>query len=74
MHIRTRAIIARPDGVSRVKAFAEDNDILEAQQRSLALDPLAPTVNVKGDWGGVQAWRMLKALIAKERPRILSNV
>ncbi len=54
-------------------AFAEDKDILEAQQRSIELDPLAPTVNVHGDWGGVQAWRMLEALIAKEQPRILSN-
>ena len=43
-----------------VTAFNEDKDILEAQQRSIELDPLAPTLNVHGDWGGVQAraWSM----------------
>ncbi len=51
-----------------VDAFNEDKDILEAQQRCITLDPAAPTVNVHGDWGGVQARRMVAALIENEAP------
>ena len=54
-----------------VTAFNEDKDILEAQQRCIELDPLAPTLNVNGDWGGVQARRMVEGLIAHEQPRIV---
>jgi vanillate monooxygenase len=50
-------------------AFNEDKDILEAQQRIIELDPLAPTLNVNGDWGGVQARRLVDQLIATEQPR-----
>ena len=41
--------------------------MLEAQQRTIELDPLAPTLNVTGDWGGVQARRMVGELIDTER-------
>jgi vanillate monooxygenase len=51
-----------------VKAFDEDKDMLEAQQASIACDPAAPTVNVRGDWGGVEACRMVERLIAAEAP------
>jgi len=55
-----------------VTAFNEDKDILEAQQRTIELDPLAPTLNVHGDWGGVQARRLVDALIAAEAPRTVA--
>lgn len=47
-------------------AFNEDKDILEAQQRCIALDPEAPTINVHSDWGAVQAKRMMSQLIEAE--------
>jgi vanillate O-demethylase monooxygenase subunit len=47
-------------------AFNEDKDILEAQQRNISLAPEASTVNVHGDWGGVQATRMMSEMIAAE--------
>ncbi len=54
-------------------AFNEDKDILEAQQKCIELDPATPTVNIHGDWGGVQARRMVGALLEREagaqRPR-----
>jgi vanillate O-demethylase monooxygenase subunit len=49
-----------------VDAFDEDKAILEAQQRCIALDPDAPTVNVHADWGGVQARRLVAALLQQE--------
>ncbi len=49
-----------------VDAFNEDKEILEAQERCIALDPTAPTVNVHGDWGGVQARRLVSALLERE--------
>ena len=49
-----------------VEAFNEDKDILEAQQRTIALDPAAPTVNVHADWGGVQARRLVTQLVEGE--------
>ncbi len=52
-----------------IKAFNEDKDMLEAQQASIDLAPDAATVNVHGDWGGVQARRMVERLIADETPR-----
>jgi phenylpropionate dioxygenase-like ring-hydroxylating dioxygenase large terminal subunit len=55
-----------------VDAFNEDKDILEAQERCIALDPTAPTVNVQGDWGGVQARRLMDALIERETAATLS--
>ena len=47
-------------------AFNEDKDVLEAQQRNIALDEGAPQVNVQADWGGVQARRLMDQLIAAE--------
>jgi phenylpropionate dioxygenase-like ring-hydroxylating dioxygenase large terminal subunit len=49
-----------------VDAFDEDKAILEAQERCIALDPDAPTVNVHADWGGVQARRLIAALLKQE--------
>jgi phenylpropionate dioxygenase-like ring-hydroxylating dioxygenase large terminal subunit len=49
-----------------VDAFDEDKAILEAQEKCIALDPAAPTVNVHGDWGGVQARRLVSTLLAHE--------
>jgi vanillate O-demethylase monooxygenase subunit len=55
-----------------VTAFNEDKDMLEAQQRMIEIDPLAPTLTVQGDWGGVQARRLVEARIAKEMPRTIA--
>jgi len=50
-----------------VDAFNEDKEILEAQQKCIESDPDAPTVNVHGDWGGVQARRLVAAMLAEEQ-------
>jgi len=50
-----------------VEAFNEDKAILEAQEKCIALDPTAPIVSVNADWGGVQARRLVGALIERER-------
>jgi phenylpropionate dioxygenase-like ring-hydroxylating dioxygenase large terminal subunit len=55
-----------------VTAFNEDKDMLEAQQRMIELDPLAPTLSVHGDWGAVQARRLVEARIAQETPRTIA--
>jgi phenylpropionate dioxygenase-like ring-hydroxylating dioxygenase large terminal subunit len=47
-------------------AFDEDKDMLEAQERCIALDPDAPIVSVQGDWGGVQARRLVMQLLERE--------
>lgn len=49
-----------------IDAFDEDKVILEAQQKCIELDPEAPTVNVHGDWGGVQARRLVTQLLERE--------
>lgn len=49
-----------------VDAFNEDKEILEAQEKCIALDPSVPTINVHGDWGGVQARRLVSTLLARE--------
>jgi phenylpropionate dioxygenase-like ring-hydroxylating dioxygenase large terminal subunit len=49
-----------------VDAFDEDKAILQAQEKCIALDPAAPTVNVHGDWGGVQARRLVSTLLERE--------
>jgi vanillate O-demethylase monooxygenase subunit len=49
------------------KAFDEDKDMLEAQQRNLDLDPTAPMVDVGADTGGLQSRRLLARLIAEEQ-------
>jgi phenylpropionate dioxygenase-like ring-hydroxylating dioxygenase large terminal subunit len=48
------------------KAFHEDKDMLEAQQKIVDLDPSAPTVNVIGDAGFVAARRMIDRMIERE--------
>lgn len=50
-----------------VAAFDEDKDMLEAQQRSIALDPDAPYVSVTADQGSVQMQRLMAQRIADER-------
>jgi len=55
-----------------IKAFNEDKDMLEAQQRTIELAPDAPTINVHGDWGGVQARRLVAQLVDDEAPRPLA--
>ena len=50
-----------------VDAFNEDKDMLEAQQRSIELDPEAPTVSVNADWGSVQMRRLVTSLIEREQ-------
>ena len=48
-------------------AFNEDKDMLEAQQRSIELDPDAAYVSVNADWGSVQMRRLMSELIERER-------
>ena len=55
-----------------IKAFNEDKDILEAQQRCIEIDAAAPTLNVHADWGGVQARRLVDRLIEQESSRDLA--
>lgn len=55
-----------------IKAFNEDKDILEAQQRCIEIDAAAPTLNVHADWGGVQARRLVDRLIEQESSRGLA--
>ncbi len=50
------------------KAFLQDKDILEAQQRCIDLDPSAPTVDVGGDAGGLAARAIVDRLLG-EPPR-----
>jgi phenylpropionate dioxygenase-like ring-hydroxylating dioxygenase large terminal subunit len=50
-------------------AFTEDKVVLEAQQKNIELDPGAPEISVHGDWGGVNARRMMAQLIAEEGAR-----
>ena len=48
-------------------AFNEDKDMLEAQQRSIALDPGAAYVSVNADWGSVQMRRLMTELHEREQ-------
>jgi vanillate O-demethylase monooxygenase subunit len=50
-------------------AFDEDKDMLEAQQRSIDLDPASPMVDVRGDVGSLQARKLVDRLLAEERTR-----
>ncbi|HXR85506.1 MAG TPA: aromatic ring-hydroxylating dioxygenase subunit alpha [Stellaceae bacterium] len=52
-----------------VEAFNEDRDMLEAQQRCIALDPGAPTVSVNADGGSVQMRRLMAELVEREQGR-----
>ena len=48
-------------------AFLEDLKMIAGQQENIDLDPQAPRVNVATDTGGVQARRVVEALIAAEQ-------
>lgn len=48
------------------KAFFQDRDILEAQQRCIDLDPAAPTVDVTGDAGALHARRIVARMLESE--------
>jgi phenylpropionate dioxygenase-like ring-hydroxylating dioxygenase large terminal subunit len=50
-------------------AFDEDKDMLEAQQRNIALDPSASMIDVRGDAGGVQGRKLVDRMLAEERGR-----
>ena len=49
-----------------VAAFDEDKDMLEAQQRSIALDPSTPYVSVNADQGSVQMRRLMAERLVAE--------
>jgi len=51
---------------STVKAFNEDTDMLEAEQRIIDLAPRAPQIDLVGDTGGLQARRLVDRLLAVE--------
>jgi vanillate O-demethylase monooxygenase subunit len=53
-----------------VAAFDEDMDMLEAQERSIALDPSVPIVSVNADQGSVQMRRLMAQLVAEENATI----
>jgi phenylpropionate dioxygenase-like ring-hydroxylating dioxygenase large terminal subunit len=48
------------------KAFLEDRDIIEAQQRCIARDPAKPEVMVASDVGSIQARKMIARLVHAE--------
>lgn len=48
------------------KAFLEDQDILEAQQRCIDLDPSVPDVLAGVDVGSIQARKLMARLLEKE--------
>ncbi len=50
-----------------LRAFAQDKDMLEAEQCIIDLDPAARQVDVTGDGGGLQSRRLLDTLLAEER-------
>ncbi len=52
-----------------IRAFNEDKDMLEAQQATIERAPDAPIVSVHGDWGGVQARRLVAQLVDAEAAR-----
>jgi phenylpropionate dioxygenase-like ring-hydroxylating dioxygenase large terminal subunit len=47
------------------RAFEEDKDMIEAQQKIIDLDPEAPVVSVRADLGGLQARRLVAQLSAR---------
>ncbi len=48
-------------------AFMQDAKVFEAQQLSIAAHPQARQVDVNGDAGGLQARRIVSAMLAKQR-------
>lgn len=60
--------------VETTRAFNEDIAIIEAQQRCIERDPAAPTVDVPGDVGSVNARRLVARLVEGERtPRAVAE-
>jgi len=53
----------------QAKVFAEDTDVLEAQQRNLLLHPARKLLLLNIDAGGVQSRRIIDRLIAAEQPQ-----
>jgi vanillate O-demethylase monooxygenase subunit len=49
-----------------VRAFNEDKDMLEAEQRIIDARPAAPQIDLVGDSGGLQARRIVDRLLAEE--------
>jgi len=47
-------------------AFMQDVAVFENQQQSIALDPDAPEIDVKGDAGGLQARRIVQELLQRQ--------
>ncbi|HVA15489.1 MAG TPA: aromatic ring-hydroxylating dioxygenase subunit alpha [Stellaceae bacterium] len=56
-----------------VEAFNEDKDMLEAQERSIALDPAAPTVSAHADGGSVQMRRLMTQLVENENRAVAAQ-
>jgi vanillate O-demethylase monooxygenase subunit len=52
----------------QAKVFAEDTEVLEAQQRNLLLHPARKLLLLNIDAGGVQSRRIIDRLIAAEQP------
>jgi hypothetical protein len=48
-------------------AFLEDLKMIAGQQANIDLDPGVPRVNIATDTGGVQARRVVEALISAEQ-------
>lgn len=55
------------------KAFLEDQDILEAQQRCIDLDPSAPDVLVGIDAGPIQARKLMARLLERENSLVCTS-
>jgi vanillate O-demethylase monooxygenase subunit len=53
----------------QAKVFAEDTEVLEAQQRNLSLHPDRRLLMLNIDAGGVQSRRIIDKMIAAEQPQ-----
>jgi phenylpropionate dioxygenase-like ring-hydroxylating dioxygenase large terminal subunit len=51
------------------EAFDEDKDMIEAQQRNIAREPAAGTVDLRQDAGALQARKIVERMLAEERAR-----
>jgi phenylpropionate dioxygenase-like ring-hydroxylating dioxygenase large terminal subunit len=47
-------------------AFNEDKEMIDAQQKTIDLDPAAPIFNLEGDEGGVAARQLMQRLLAEQ--------
>ena len=66
---KDKALTAQIQG-GQAKVFAEDKQVLEAQQRNLLQYPQRKLLMLNIDAGGVQSRRILDRLIALERPTL----